>query len=129
MFIPIEEPGTTPQQIAIQQGPRGLSGWLIVIGIQLWGGLLTSLVVLSDPESFEIGLAFVAVHCFLLHHYHTCRASFRIWFPVISIAFIAIGMLGSETGAEALGALIGGSIWPLYVVLSRRSRNTFVEGE
>ena len=87
------------------------------------------MVVLSDPESFEIGLAFVVVHIFLLHHYHTCRSTFRMWFPAISVAFIGIGMLGSETGAEALGALMGGAIWPLYVVLSRRSRNTFVEGE
>ena len=129
MFITIEEPGSTRQEIAIQKGPRGLSGWLIIPGIQLWVGLLPSVSMLVDPDLLIVGLAFVASHIFLLHHYHTKRATFRLWFPVFSVIAIGINMILSTSGAEALGTLMGGSIWPLYVVLSRRARNTFVEGE
>lgn len=129
MFIPIEEPGTTPQEIAIQRGPEGLSGWLIVPGIQLWIGLFPSVSMLVEPDLLLIGLVFVISHIFLLHHYHTKRATFRLWFPVLSVIAIGVNMVLSDSGAEALGTLIGGAIWPLYVVFSRRSRNTFVEGD
>ena len=130
MFIPIEETHISQDiPIHMQQGPRGLTGFMIWPGFQLWSGLLTSLALMLDPELTGFAALLVVAFCFVLHRYHTHRKSFRKWFPTLMGVLVALNMFGSDTGAYALGALLGGISCPLYVIFSRRSRNTFVEGD
>lgn len=155
------------------RGPRGLGGWLILVGIGIvvgpfrmafimletyrevsangtWEILTTQGSGFYYPElaalivvEMVVNLAILAASVYVAYLFFTKRRSLPAWYigvAVFSLVFVVVdaivvsamlpdmSLLDSETAGEMGRSLIQVCVWVPYMLVSKRVRNTFVNG-
>lgn len=155
------------------RGPRGLGGWLILVGIGIvvgpfrmafimletyrevsangtWEILTTQGSGFYYPElaalivvEMVVNLAILAASVYVAYLFFTKRRSLPAWYigvAVFSLVFVVVDaivvsamlpdmpLLDSETAREMGRSLIQVCVWVPYMLVSKRVKNTFVNG-